>query len=64
MPSQGLPMSLQEHPGTQYLDLAAAHKSALKATASELTAVLRSLLDSGALVQVDGRIIPANLSKG
>lgn len=50
---------LQEIPGDYYPTLAAAQQAALKATARDLAAVLRALLDSGVLIQVNGRIIPA-----
>lgn len=64
MSRQSPVITIQEIPGNKFPDLAAAQQLAKKATASELTEILRSLLDSGVLVQVDGRIIPAKLKKG
>jgi hypothetical protein len=61
MPKKSPDLTLEELPGDLYPSLAAAQEVALKATAYELAAVVRSLLESGVLVQVDGRII---LAKG
>ncbi len=59
MPRKSPDFTLDEIPGDQYADLPAAQQAALKATAADLAATLRSLLATGALVQVNGRIIPA-----
>jgi hypothetical protein len=52
-------LTILELPGELYPSLATAQQAALKATARDLAAVLRSLLAEGILVQVNGRIIPA-----
>lgn len=59
MPRQSPDLTLEELSGNQYPDLAAAQQAALKATAHDLAAILRALLASGVLVQVNGRIVPA-----
>lgn len=58
MPCKSPDLTLEELPGDLYPSLAAAQRAALMATASDLAAILRSLLASGVLVQRDGRIIP------
>jgi len=50
--------NIEEFDGNCYPDLSAAQTKALKPLASSLAAVLRSLLSSGILVNVNGRIIP------
>jgi hypothetical protein len=49
---------IQELPGELHHTLVEAQQGALKATASDLAAVLRALLASGVLIQENGRIIP------
>jgi hypothetical protein len=49
---------LTEVPGNQYASLGAAQRAALTATAHDIAATLRSLLDAGVLVQVNGKIVP------
>jgi hypothetical protein len=51
---------LTEAPGDLYPDLAAAQRAALKATAHDLAGIIRVLLAAGVLVQINGRIVPAN----
>jgi hypothetical protein len=58
MPRQGPEVSLEEASGTKYPDLAAAQLHALAETASDLAETIHALLDSGVLVNQDGRIIP------
>jgi hypothetical protein len=57
MPRSTPDLILEEISGDQYPDLAAAQQAALKATAADLVKILRSLLASGILLQVNGRII-------
>jgi hypothetical protein len=52
------PFTLEEVPGDQYANLAAAQQAALKATAADLAGIIRSMLAAGVLVKVDGKIIP------
>jgi hypothetical protein len=58
MPRKSPPFTLEEIPGDQYADLAAAQQAALKATAADLVGIIRSMLAAGVLVQKDGKIIP------
>ncbi|RJP49324.1 MAG: hypothetical protein C4583_12650 [Anaerolineaceae bacterium] len=58
MSRQSPVVTLEEIPGTKYPDLAAAQQHSLAETASDLTATIRALLESGALVNQNGRIIP------
>jgi hypothetical protein len=57
------PFTVEEIPGDQYPDLAAAQRAALKATAADLVSIIRSLLASGVLVNDNGRIIPTPKGK-
>jgi len=50
--------TLEEISGDQYADLVATQQAALKATAHDIAATLKSLLAAGVLVQVNGKIIP------
>ncbi len=58
MPRKSPDFDLQERSGTQYLDLAAAQKAALKATAADLVSIIHAMLASGALVECNKQIIP------
>jgi hypothetical protein len=58
MPRKSPNFTLEEIPGDQYADLAAAQQAALKASAHDITVTLRSLLAAGVLVQVNGKIVP------
>jgi len=58
MPRKSPNFTLEEIPGDQYANLAAAQQAALKATAADLVGIIRSMLASGELVQMDGKIIP------
>jgi len=51
-------LSLEEISGEIFPNLAAAQRSTLAETASDLLSTLRALLDTGALVNQNGRIIP------
>lgn len=58
MPRQSPVVTLEESPGTKYPDLTAAQRHSLAETACDLAATIRALLESGALVNQNGRIIP------
>jgi hypothetical protein len=60
MPKKSPDLNVTELPGDSYSDLAAAQRAAIKATAHDLAKVIRDLLEAGVLVQVNGRIVPAN----
>ena len=60
MPKESPDLTITELPGDLYPDLAVAQGAALKATAQEIAKIIRDLLGAGVLVQVNGRIIPAN----
>ena len=51
-------LTIEEAPGDLYASLAAAQRAALKPTARDLAAILRSLLADGVLVQREGKIVP------
>ncbi|MBW7918662.1 MAG: hypothetical protein IT296_02800 [Anaerolineae bacterium] len=53
-------LTLEEIPGDDYQSLAEAQASALAGTASDLVSTIRALLSSGALVNQNGKIIPAD----
>jgi len=59
MPRQSPEMSLQEHPGTKFQDLTAAQRYSLNEAASDLVAIIQTLLDAGILVSQNGKIIPS-----
>jgi hypothetical protein len=48
-----------EQSGERYPDLQAAQKAARKMIAVEMAGTLRALLNAGILINVNGRIIPA-----
>lgn len=52
------PIRLEEMPGQTYPDLQTAQKAALAATAHDLAATIRKLLEAGRLANVNGKIIP------
>jgi hypothetical protein len=51
-------MTVTECPGATYPDLQTAQRAALHAIATDLAAVIRRLLESGALVNDNGTIRP------
>jgi hypothetical protein len=53
-------LQLEEKAGNQYNDLNAAQRDALLLMSSHLADVIRDLLNTGVLVQVNGKIIPRN----
>jgi len=54
-------LTLEEIPGDKFANLAAAQQAALSATAFDLASTIRALLESGAPVNQNGRIIPATM---
>lgn len=53
-------LQVEEIEGNKYPDRAAAQRAALPLISSNLQTVIRDLLERGVLVNVDGKIIPAN----
>jgi len=51
-------IEIQEIPGDQFASLGDAQRAALDPLAEHMAQMLRDLLASGQLVQVNGRIIP------
>lgn len=56
-------LQVEEIEGNKYPDRAAAQRAALPLLSSNLHTVIRDLLESGVLVNVDGKIIPAPENK-
>ena len=51
-------LSLEEYPGDKFQSLAAAQRHALAETASDFVSTIRAMLESGALINQNGKIIP------
>jgi hypothetical protein len=51
-------IAIEEMPGKKYPDLASAQRAALPSISASLQAVIRDLLNSGNLINVNGKIIP------
>jgi hypothetical protein len=56
-------LQIEEIQGNKYPDRAAAQRAALPLLSSNLQVVIRDLLERGVLVNVNGRIIPAQENK-
>jgi hypothetical protein len=52
-------ITIQETGGEQFPDLESAQRAALPQFAGYLQSIIKDLLDQGALMNVDGKIIPA-----
>jgi hypothetical protein len=51
-------ITIEEMPGKKYPDLASVQRAALPSISASLQAVIRDLLNSGNLINVNGKIIP------
>ncbi len=49
---------IEEKSGNQYQNLEDTQKAALKATAADLVQIIRSLLESGVLINENGKVVP------
>jgi len=58
MPSKAPNITLEEIPGDQFRDLDAAQSAALSLISASLQALIRDLLERGALINANGKIIP------
>ena len=58
MPRKTPPQFLEIHPGQSVPGLADAQRAAIHATAYDLAATIRALLEAGQLVNINGKIIP------
>jgi hypothetical protein len=61
MPRKSPTLEIYEMPGDKFADLTAAQTHSLAETATDLLATIRAMLESGALVNQNGKIIPANM---
>jgi hypothetical protein len=59
MPKKAQVITIEEKPGSKYPDLESAQRAALPSISASLQAVVRELMDSGILVNVNGKLIPA-----
>ena len=60
MPKKAQVIAIEEKPGDKYAYLESAQRAALPSISESLQAVIRELLESGALINVNGRLIPAS----
>jgi hypothetical protein len=58
MPKKAQILTIEEKPGEKYPDLESAQRAALPSISASLQAVIRELLESGSLINVNGKIIP------
>jgi hypothetical protein len=58
MPKIAPSMIIEEEPGNQYPSLEAAQQAALSLISANLQDVIRELLKSGELIEVNNKIIP------
>lgn len=58
MPKKAQILIIEEMPGEKYPDLTTAQRAALPSISASLQAVIRDLLESGNLINVNGKIIP------
>ncbi|GAB4504348.1 MAG: hypothetical protein Fur0043_13420 [Anaerolineales bacterium] len=58
MPRESPVLVVYEFSGNKFTDLQSAQQYSLAETASDMLATIRALLESGALVNQNGRIIP------
>ena len=58
MPKKAPMIAIEEMPGDKYPDLDAAQSAALSLISASLQALIRDLLERGALINANGKIIP------
>lgn len=58
MPKKAQVIAIEEKPGNQFPDLQAAQSAALPLISGSLQSLIRELLDSGKLINSNGKIIP------
>jgi len=58
MPKKAPVIAIEEKPGDKYPDLESAQDAALSLISASLQALIRDLLERGALINANGKIIP------